>query len=41
LTIVPTEDNFIFGNIAQVNFEIGYDLQAKTVSFAPTDCTNY
>lgn len=41
LTIVPTEDTFIFGNIAQVNFEIGYDLQAKTVSFAPTDCTKY
>jgi len=41
LAIVPTENDFIFGNIAQVNFEVGYDLQAKTVSFAPTDCTKY
>lgn len=41
LAIVPTQDNFIFGNIAQVNFEVGYDLQAKMVSFAPTDCTKY
>uniref|UniRef100_A0A803L0F9 Peptidase A1 domain-containing protein n=1 Tax=Chenopodium quinoa TaxID=63459 RepID=A0A803L0F9_CHEQI len=31
----------IFGNIAQVNFEVGYDLQAMQVSFAPADCTTY
>ncbi|KAJ1439606.1 Xylanase inhibitor, C-terminal [Sesbania bispinosa] len=29
----------IFGNWAQQNFLIGYDLQRKTVSFKPTDCT--
>ncbi|XP_074276149.1 aspartic proteinase nepenthesin-1-like [Silene latifolia] len=32
---------FIFGNIAQTNFHIGYDLQAQQVSFAPTDCTTF
>lgn len=31
---------YIFGNIAQVNFQVGYDLQANQVSFAPADCTN-
>ncbi|XP_021726975.1 aspartic proteinase CDR1-like [Chenopodium quinoa] len=44
LAIVPTNDmvhTSIFGNIAQVNFEVGYDLQAKRVSFVPTDCTKY
>ncbi|XP_028805733.1 aspartic proteinase CDR1-like [Neltuma alba] len=29
----------IFGNIAQMNFLVGYDLKKKTVSFKPTDCT--
>ncbi|XP_021741344.1 AP-1 complex subunit gamma-2-like [Chenopodium quinoa] len=41
---VPTDDmvhTSIFGNVAQVNFEVGYDLQAKRVSFVPTDCTKY
>ncbi|XP_027356847.1 aspartic proteinase CDR1-like [Abrus precatorius] len=28
----------IFGNVAQQNFLVGYDLQKKTVSFKPTDC---
>ncbi|XP_051144192.1 aspartic proteinase CDR1-like [Andrographis paniculata] len=28
----------IYGNIAQGNFLVGYDLQKKTVSFKPTDC---
>lgn len=41
LAMVPTDDTFIFGNIAQVNFEVGYDLQSKLVSFAPADCTKY
>ncbi|KAF5185540.1 Aspartic proteinase cdr1 [Thalictrum thalictroides] len=31
----------IFGNIAQMNFLVGYDLKAKTVSFKPTDCTKH
>ncbi|KAK9707351.1 hypothetical protein RND81_07G191600 [Saponaria officinalis] len=39
--MVPTDEIPIFGNIAQVNYEVGYDLQAKQVSFAPKDCTKY
>ncbi|KAK8944143.1 Aspartic proteinase CDR1 [Platanthera zijinensis] len=30
----------IFGNIAQQNFHIGYDLDAMQLTFAPTDCAN-
>ncbi|XP_027768465.1 aspartic proteinase CDR1-like isoform X2 [Solanum pennellii] len=29
----------IFGNIAQMNFLVGYDLKNKRVSFKPTDCS--
>ncbi|XP_061350086.1 aspartic proteinase CDR1-like [Gastrolobium bilobum] len=29
----------IFGNLAQQNFLVGYDLQNNIVSFMPTDCT--
>ncbi|XP_040863875.1 aspartic proteinase CDR1 [Glycine max] len=29
----------IFGNLAQQNLLVGYDLVKKTVSFKPTDCT--
>lgn len=29
----------IFGNIAQSNFQVGYDLNKNVVSFKPTDCT--
>jgi len=28
----------IFGNVAQQNFLVGYDLQKQTVSFKPTNC---
>ncbi|BFG21302.1 hypothetical protein CerSpe_075760 [Prunus speciosa] len=28
-----------YGNLAQMNFLVGYDLQKHTVSFKPTDCT--
>lgn len=41
LAVVPSDDSLLFGNIAQVNFEVGYDLKAKQVSFAPADCTKY
>ncbi|KNA06676.1 hypothetical protein SOVF_178820 [Spinacia oleracea] len=41
LAIVPSDDSFMFGNIAQVNFEVAYDFKAKQISFAPTDCTKY
>ncbi|KAL1535874.1 cathepsin D [Salvia divinorum] len=29
----------IYGNLAQMNYLIGYDLVKKTVSFKPTDCS--
>ncbi|KAL5150735.1 Aspartic proteinase CDR1 [Glycine soja] len=29
----------IFGNLAQLNLLVGYDLMEQTVSFKPTDCT--
>ncbi|KAL2461386.1 Eukaryotic aspartyl protease family protein [Abeliophyllum distichum] len=32
-------DTPIYGDLAQVNFLIGYDLNMKTVSFKPTDCS--
>ncbi|GAU11066.1 hypothetical protein TSUD_113590 [Trifolium subterraneum] len=34
-------NNAIFGNLAQKNFLIGYDLKNNIVSFKPTDCTKY
>ncbi|XWS10367.1 hypothetical protein CRYUN_Cryun39dG0071200 [Craigia yunnanensis] len=43
MLIVPTNSDIntlsIFANYAQINFQVEYDLQKKTVSFAPTDCT--
>ncbi|XWS10368.1 hypothetical protein CRYUN_Cryun39dG0071300 [Craigia yunnanensis] len=43
MLIVPSDNHTnslsIFGNSAQINFHVEYDLQKKTVSFAPTDCT--
>ncbi|MED6195975.1 hypothetical protein PIB30_042929, partial [Stylosanthes scabra] len=39
LGIVPSTQISIIGNVAQVNFLIGYDLAAHTLSFKPTDCT--
>ncbi|KAH9605987.1 hypothetical protein KSS87_012269 [Heliosperma pusillum] len=41
LAMVPTDDTPIFGNVAQVNFQVAYDLHAKKVSFATADCTKY
>ncbi|KAE8701518.1 Detected protein of unknown function [Hibiscus syriacus] len=39
MMIVPTNSNpSVFGSYAQVNFQVEYDLQNRTVSFAPTDC---
>ncbi|KAK7323950.1 hypothetical protein VNO77_27453 [Canavalia gladiata] len=35
----PVPDDAIYGNVAQINFLIGYDLQQKTLSFKSTDCT--
>ncbi|XP_057452729.1 aspartic proteinase CDR1-like [Lotus japonicus] len=35
----PSQSDAIFGNLAQQNLLVGYDLQNKVVSFKPTDCT--
>ncbi|KDP39593.1 hypothetical protein JCGZ_02613 [Jatropha curcas] len=35
------ESGAIYGNLSQMNFLIGYDLEEKTVSFKPTDCTQH
>ncbi|KAK7406001.1 hypothetical protein VNO78_07614 [Psophocarpus tetragonolobus] len=34
-----TDGLYIFGNFAQSNILIGFDLDRRTVSFKPTDCT--
>ncbi|XP_027343004.1 probable aspartic protease At2g35615 [Abrus precatorius] len=36
----PATGISIFGNLAQIDFQVEYDLEGKKVSFAPTDCTN-
>ncbi|KAK9696894.1 hypothetical protein RND81_08G004000 [Saponaria officinalis] len=43
LAIVPADEQIgaIIGNIAQVNYLIGYDLVEGKVSFKPTDCTKH
>ncbi|XP_073304768.1 aspartic proteinase CDR1-like [Primulina huaijiensis] len=41
LTFVPSNDFSIFGNLHQMNFNIGYDLVNKEVSFLPTDCSKF
>ncbi|KAI3739435.1 hypothetical protein L2E82_29839 [Cichorium intybus] len=38
LAFVPVDGVVIFGNIAQINFLVGYDLIKKAVSFKRTDC---
>ncbi|XP_074299930.1 aspartic proteinase CDR1-like [Silene latifolia] len=41
LAIVPSEedgDSMILGNVAQVNFEVEYDLDSRMVTFTPTNC---
>ncbi|KAI3448973.1 hypothetical protein Pfo_005638 [Paulownia fortunei] len=39
LGFVPHDGVAIFGNLAQINFLVGYDLRRKTVSFKQTDCS--
>ncbi|OAY69655.1 Aspartic proteinase CDR1 [Ananas comosus] len=42
LAMIPVTGSItfaIFGNIAQQNFHIGYDLVERTITFAPTDCS--
>ncbi|XP_019152433.1 PREDICTED: aspartic proteinase CDR1-like [Ipomoea nil] len=31
----------IFGNLSEVDYLVGYDLAAQTVTFKPTDCSKY
>ncbi|KAJ7953322.1 Aspartic proteinase CDR1 [Quillaja saponaria] len=38
-TMIASTDVAIFGNIGQVNLLVGFDLQERTVSFLPADCT--
>ncbi|KAB2048844.1 hypothetical protein ES319_A13G138000v1 [Gossypium barbadense] len=43
MLIAPTPSDLplsIFGNFAQINLQVEYDLEKRTVSFVPTDCTN-
>ncbi|KAI4354971.1 hypothetical protein L6164_003791 [Bauhinia variegata] len=41
LLVVPNDRLSIFGNVAQIDFQVEYDLEGKKVSFAPADCTKY
>ncbi|KAK7346203.1 hypothetical protein VNO80_20718 [Phaseolus coccineus] len=34
-----SNDISILGNLAQTNFFVGYDLESRTLSFKPTDCS--
>ncbi|GER28179.1 eukaryotic aspartyl protease family protein [Striga asiatica] len=38
LTIVPSEDIAIFGNLHQMNYRVGYDVTGGKVGFLKTDC---
>ncbi|CAN0884429.1 Aspartic proteinase CDR1 [Linum grandiflorum] len=40
LAFYGSDDASIYGNVAQQNFLIGYDLQERTLSFKPTDCAH-
>lgn len=41
LTFLPTDQVGVFGNLAQVNFQVGYDIRKGTISFKPADCTRF
>lgn len=42
LAFVPYDGVAMLGNLAQINFLVGYDIKRKTVSFKQTDCAkNY
>ncbi|XP_050385492.1 aspartic proteinase CDR1-like [Argentina anserina] len=40
-TMIRSDDVAILGNLAQMNFLVGYDLEESTVSFKPADCTKH
>ncbi|CAI9775640.1 unnamed protein product [Fraxinus pennsylvanica] len=39
LTLAPSSDLAIYGNLSQMNYLVGYDLVNKKVSIKPTDCS--
>ncbi|CAA7020372.1 unnamed protein product [Microthlaspi erraticum] len=39
MSMIPTTEVAIYGNFAQMDFLVGYDLEARTVSFQPMDCS--
>ncbi|XAR57626.1 Nepenthesin [Bertholletia excelsa] len=41
LAMLPTNDTSIYGNWAQINFQVEYDLANKEVSFAPANCAQF
>jgi|UniRef100_A0A2N9IVT8 hypothetical protein len=41
LAFLKDERFSIFGNLAQSDLLVGYDLERKTISFKPTDCTKH
>ncbi|KAJ1413541.1 Xylanase inhibitor, C-terminal [Sesbania bispinosa] len=41
LAFAPSQSIAIFGNLAQQNLLVGYDLLKKTATFKPTDCTKH
>ncbi|GAB2300164.1 hypothetical protein Dimus_034204 [Dionaea muscipula] len=41
LSMTPTSHIAIFGNLAQMDMLVGYDLEEGKVSFLPTDCSKY
>ncbi|KAK9068799.1 hypothetical protein SSX86_012915 [Deinandra increscens subsp. villosa] len=38
LAFAPTSDILIMGNLAQINYMVGYDLENNMLLFKPTDC---
>ncbi|KAG7569278.1 Peptidase family A1 domain [Arabidopsis thaliana x Arabidopsis arenosa] len=39
LSMIPTTEVAIYGNFAQMDFLVGYDLETRTVSFQRMDCS--
>ena len=39
MAFIPADSIAVFGNLAQVDHLVGYDIVKKTVSFKPTECT--
>ncbi|KAF8108949.1 hypothetical protein N665_0104s0258 [Sinapis alba] len=40
MSMIPTTEVAIYGNFAQMDFLVGYDLETRTVSFQRMDCSN-